>query len=133
MAAINQEHYVTYEQALKLKELGYTTMCPCVFKINDDGTAKFMRCSSDKQKTFNCVPAPSIRKVRSWFLHTWGTWVGVGCSSGIVKPVIFGQLADFYGIDKINEFQKNEYSTPNDGLVAGISLMIDVLDQKMKQ
>lgn len=131
--SINQEQYVTYEQALKLREFGYTESCSYVFKINDDGTTKFIRCTPEKQKSINCVQAPSIRNVRNWFLHTWGTWVGIVCQTGVVKPVMFGPLVDFYGIDKIKEFQKNEYKTPHECLVAGITLMIDILEQKMKQ
>jgi hypothetical protein len=72
-----KKEFVTYEQALKLKELGFDEKCLAFYngKFLDSTEYDFDSCVS--KDIGHCVAAPLKQQVFRWFRDVWGYCVSI--------------------------------------------------------
>ena len=80
MNLIMKKQFVTYEIALKLKELGFDEECLGYYTINNKGLLyPYNKSKYINRKDFLCV-APLWQQVTDWFLSQYNIWIIVDTS-----------------------------------------------------
>jgi hypothetical protein len=112
-----EKEFVTYEQALTLKELGFDEMC---FGFYRNPIVELMHCRNSEPWMGNAVvAAPLKQQVFRWFREKYGFYVELG----------HGPRIDFYYTiykDSISISENNDYSTYEEAENACIDKLIEI-------
>lgn len=128
------EDFVTYEQAIKLKELGFKYPCNHYYSL--DGGLLHEETENDQTNYIYCntkylISAPTLAQAQKWLRETKTIEVGstyeIVVNSGwffYIKDLV-SSWEDFYDIEKLND--GDYYPTYELALSAGIDKVLATL------
>ena len=119
-----EQEFVSYEQAVALKELGFDEDC---FFIKTKDTGELLYNHSDyydfPEEREAEIPTPLKQQVFRWFREKYGWYIELG----------YGLRIDFYYTiykDSVSIAERNDYSTYEEAENACIDKLISIAKQK---
>ena len=130
----NMEDYVTYEQAIKLKEIGFDWECNYIYKKDFFNQWIFFHCLRDAYRNHNqggesepiFVSAPTLSQAQKWLREVKGI-----CVELRIHPLYrnwFGKVFDLKDYPNINFVSDIDlWDTYEQALSVGISKALEIL------
>lgn len=133
------EDFVTYEQAVKLKECGFDWLCTCYYKSSISKSRKVFTSRDVSAASCDCdeILCPSLTQVAKWLRKKWNLHVQVAPFSDCIVD------ADGHEIDRhccwgfgiiqipdcsfVTEYGFNEFPTYEAAFYAGIDKALDFI------
>ena len=116
---MNKE-FVPYEQALALKELGFNEPCLGYYRIFSDGDIKLLVNSNSNMRH---LEAPLYQQAFKWFREKYKI---ISSTRTHLNEKFFYEIY----VDAMNEITYNYYNTYEEGELACLKKLIDIVKNK---
>lgn len=132
------EDYVTFEQALRLKELGFDWKCLYWYHPNEDDKTKRFRMSNEMNHNFykRGISAPTLSQAAKWLREVKDIIIGIDFDNWydkyicyVYKKIIYNSenIKDSYGSMLVTNKENEDFDTYEKALLAGIDKALELL------
>lgn len=141
---MNHEDFVTYEQAVKLKELGFNWKCRYFYDERDklplpftemitsfEGDFKDVTSDTmleDFNKCTGIYSSPTLAQIQKWLYEKYELWIEVTIKAK--NDFTLCIVNNFGSIKFINDKEYTDLRTPEQALSAGIDKALELLKEK---
>lgn len=127
----NFKDYVTYEQAQKLKELGFDMGCNAFYEVNPNKTPYLVISAfpfvQQKELSDESAAAPTLEQAAKWLrAQGWHIQIATECSTFIRYLVRLSELVDN---GEVADIEKT-FPSYEEALSAGIDYVLNLLTEK---
>ena len=122
------EDFVTYKQAVKLKELGFDWEYGKGFQMKSYYNSLKVLGQFDEETVTTEIPAPTLAQVQKWLYEKYRLWIEVTIKA---KNDFTLCIVNNYGSIKfINDKEYTDLKTPEQALSVGIDKALGLLKEE---